>query len=372
MAVYVKLILINVIGDLINAQAIAVILLNAAADRSTINSTARRSESGLKAPAVRHHIRKLKGKGALIAEQINKLLLQQTRTLLKPGKPYEFAIDTNEKEIYTKKKEKYIVKSKAKNGTCKFVSHATLYAMVGKKRITIAFVRVRKKMSRAEIVRELVGVLQKEGLCIKRLYLDRGFYSVPVVLYLKSLHVNAIVAMPIKGKKKGLKSRLKGRKSYWIIDYEASSNLTGKKQSVSHSVAAIATYQKGRRGKNGLRWYTYTVIGEKISLKRIRETYRGRFGIETSYRIKNQSLGWTTSPMPEMRTLYFGISLLLQNEWISANWFYFRERKRGRPGGKPKLPFGDFLELLIEGCKDVLGRLEKIEVTYWHPGGPFG
>ena len=372
MAVFVKQILIGILGNVINAQAIAIILLNAAADRSTINSTARRSESGLKAPAIRHHVRKLKGKGALIAEQVNRLLLQQTRTLLKPGKPYEFAIDTNEKEIYTPKEAKYIIKSKAKKGTCKFISHATLYAMVGKKRITIAFVRVRKGMSRAEIVRELVGVLQNEGLCIKRLYLDRGFYSVAVVQYFKSLDVNAILAMPIKGKKKGLKSRLKGRKSYWINDYEASSNVTGKKQSVTHSVAAIATYQKGRRGKRGLRWNTFTVIGEQISLKRIRNVYRGRFGIETSYRIKNQSLGWTTSPMPEMRTLYFGISLLLQNEWISVNWFYFRERRRGRPGGKPKLPFGDFLELLIEGCKDVLGRLERIEVIYWHPGGSFG
>jgi hypothetical protein len=369
-SVLVTQILLSVLGNTFNAQDIALIIVNAAANCSTINTIARQSQR--EASQIRYYCRKLKKKGALIVEQINILLLIQTRTLLKTGIPYEFAIDTNEKEIYTPQETEYIIKSKGKNGTNKFVSHATLYAMVGMKRVTIAFIRIRKGLSRAEIVKELVGVLLRENFCIKRLYLDRGFYSVAVVQYLKSLETNAIIAMPIKGKKKGLRSRLKGRKSYWITDYEAISIATGERQSVTHSVAVIATYQMGRRGKRGLRWYTYTVIGEKISLKRIRNVYRGRFGIETSYRIKNQSLAWTTSPLPEIRTLYFGISLLIQNEWISVNWFYFRYRRRGRPSGKPLLQFVDFLELLIEGCKDILGRLDRIEALCWYPEGPFG
>lgn len=360
-------VLLGVLGASFNAKEIALIIANAAANRSTINTIARQSNK--EAAQVRYHLRKLKGKGDLIVRCVNRILLQQALILLKKGVPYEFAIDTNEKEFYTPQEQRYIVKSKAKNGTCKFVSHATLYAMVGNKRVTLAFMRIRKGLSRVEIVRELVGVLQRENFCIKRLYLDRGFYSVMVVRYLKSLDdMNAIIATPIRGEKKGLKSKLRGRKSFWIPDHKASSG----KRSVTHTVAAIATYQKGRRGKRGLRWYAYTVIGERISLNRIRTVYRGRFGIETSYRLKNQSLAWTTSPLPEIRTFYFGVSLLLQNEWVSVNWFYFRERRRGRPKGKPVLTYADFLELLIEGCKDVLGRFKKVEVLCWHPGGPFG
>jgi putative transposase len=351
---------------------VAKVIANVAASCSTVNAVARRKRKGLMAPAIRYHCRKLKGKGEKIEKQANRLLIEQARQVLKKGISYEFVIDNNDKETYIKQEHRYIVKSKAKNGTNKFISHATLYAIVRRKRVTLAFVRLHKGIPRVKIVKKLVKILQKEGYSIKRLYLDRGFYSVDIVNYLQSEQINAIIAMPIKGKKKGLKSRLHGKKSHWIFDYIAHTTQCGKKKNAIHDIAAISTYQRGRRRKNGVRWYTYAVIGEKLSLTRIKEAYRGRFGIETSYRIKNQSLGWTTSPIPEIRSLYFAVALLLQNEWVTVNWYYFRERKRGRPGGKPIFPFEDFLELLLEGCKSFLGRFDRISVVEWRDGGPFG
>jgi putative transposase len=313
----------------------------------------------------------MKSKGFLIERVANRILLELARMILIQGIAYEFAIDTKDKEIYTKRKDPYIIGSKAKNGTHRFVSHATLYVMFGGKRITIAFVRVRKGNTMESITKKLLEVIKNENLTIKRLYFDRGFYSVELIQYLHREKFDALLAMPIRGDKKGLKSKLLGRKSHWIYNHEAKTTKSGKVLSVRHDVAAIVTYKKGKRGKKGVCWYAYAIIGQPISLERIKDAYRGRFGIETSYRIKNQSLGWTTSPEPEIRTLYFAIALIIQNQWVCTNWFYFRECKRGRPKGKPILPFTDFLELLLEGCRDVLGRFNKVKIKYWRKGGPF-
>ena len=370
-AVITHMLLANILGDSSPLKEVANVIANVAGARSTVNAVARRNRNGPKAPAIRYHSRKLKNNGATIEKQANRLLLEQARKVLKKGVRYEFVIDNNDKETYIKKEHEYIVKSKAKNGTNKFVSHATLYAIVRKKRVTLSFLRVVKGMPRVTIIETLVNVLQKEGYCIKRLYLDRGFYSVAIIQFLLAHNINTILAMPLRGDKNGLKSKLRGKKSHWIFDHLAATTSTGKVNAVMHPVAAIATYQKGRRKKNGVRWYVYAVIGDRLSLPRIREVYRGRFGIETSYRIKNQALGWTTSPLPEIRTLYFAVSLLLQNEWVSVNWFYFRARKRGRPSGKPLFPFQDFLELLLEGCKTALGGFDRVRIIEWRDGGPF-
>ena len=353
-------------------EGIAKIIVNAAAYCTTINATSRRGKKGMKAPAIRYHCRKLKGKGGQIEKEANKILCRQARSLLMPGKQYEFAIDENKQETYGKQDNDYIVRSKAQNGTTKFFIHATLYTIAKGKRVTISFMRIKKKMSKVTIVKTLVEVIETEGYGIRRLYLDRGFYSVNVVRYFKSKNFNVVMAMPIRGKKKGLESRLHGKKSHWIEDYEAKTIVSGEKVSVQHRIAAIATYQRNKHGKRGVRWYAYTVIGNHISLERIKNVYRSRFGIETSYRIKNQARGWTTSPLPEIHTLYFAVAFIIQNEWVHINWFYFRDRRRGRPKGKPIFHFEDFLELLLEGCRKVLGRFDKVMVRQWHKGGCYG
>jgi hypothetical protein len=67
------------------------------------------------------------------------------------------------------------------------------------------------------------------------------------------------------------------------------------------------------------------------SLKRIYSTYRGRFGIESSYRQSRQARIFTTSRKPWFRFLIFGLSLILRNLWLEVRWL-LGEPKRGRGG----------------------------------------
>ncbi|MHC4139905.1 MAG: hypothetical protein ACYSR1_08660, partial [Planctomycetota bacterium] len=85
------------------------------------------------------------------------------------------------------------------------------------------------------------------------------------------------------------------------------------------------------------------------SLKRIYSTYRGRFGIESSYRQSRQARIFTTSRKAWFRLLIFGLAMILRNLWIEVRWL-LGEPKRGRGGrkiAKDLLPFPMFLRWLV-------------------------
>jgi hypothetical protein len=69
------------------------------------------------------------------------------------------------------------------------------------------------------------------------------------------------------------------------------------------------------------------------SLKRIYSTYRGRFGIELSYRQSRQARIFTTSRKPWFRLLIFGLSMMLRNLWLEVRWL-LGDPQRGRGGRK--------------------------------------
>jgi IS4 transposase len=84
------------------------------------------------------------------------------------------------------------------------------------------------------------------------------------------------------------------------------------------------------------------------SLKRIYATYRGRFGIESSYRQSLQARVFTTSRQPWYRLLIFGLSMMLRNLWLEVRWLLGDPRRghRGRKIAKGLLPFPMFVRWL--------------------------
>ncbi len=78
------------------------------------------------------------------------------------------------------------------------------------KRFTLALKYI-LNASNLEIVNYFMDVIQSLNLEIKQLYLDKGFCEVEVINYLMERGINAIIALPLRGKT--IKSYLKGRKS---------------------------------------------------------------------------------------------------------------------------------------------------------------
>ena len=63
----------------------------------------------------------------------------------------------------------------------------------------------------------------------------------------------------------------------------------------------------------------------------VKETYRQRFAIETTYRQLHQARIRTSTRDPVRRLLYVGIALILRNVWV---WLHRTVLARPRRGGR--------------------------------------
>ena len=114
-----------------------------------------------------------------------------------------------------------------------------------------------------------------------------------------------------KRKATGLR-RIKQQSAGWY-----SHTMKNKKKEVSISVCV--GYRRHRNRKDGkqvtqkLLFAAWRVHGSPTE---IREQYRKRFGIETSYRQMRQARIYTCTRNPHLRLLFVAISLILRNLWV--------------------------------------------------------
>jgi putative transposase len=160
---------------------------------------------------------------------------------------------------------------------------------------------------------------------IQYLLLDRGFFSVPVIRWLKALNIPFVMPAIIRGKQSGTRQLLKGRQSYATV-YTLNSKLYG---TVDCQMRVVCHYLKGRQGKHGIGYALYVVHRLKIALSALHQCYRERFGIETSYRIKNLCRIRTTTKNPVVRLLFVAIAFILVNLWVYLLWHVLSVTQRG-------------------------------------------
>ncbi len=127
------------------------------------------------------------------------------------------------------------------------------------------------------------------------------------------------------GKAGGINQYLKGQKSKKTTH----TMNKGKDNEVTFPLWVFCKYQKGKRGKHGIEYLAYVVYKVTIGLDYIYQDYRQRFGIESSYRLKNVCRIRTTTKNPIIRLLFVGISFLLVNIWIDILWSKISKTRRG-------------------------------------------
>ncbi len=200
----------------------------------------------------------------------------------------------------------------------------------------------------------LLAELSSLKIKVKRLYLDREFFSIAVIRWLQALDIPLTMPAIRRGKKGGIKQFLKGRKSY-KTNYTMSRT---KEDFVTFELWIICQYKKGKRGQNGIEYYVYVTHKITTSLSHIHQCYRQRFGIESSYRLKNLCRIRTTTKKPTLRLLFVGISFLLVNIWVNLLW---RKISQPRRGGRliyrklfPLKQMLSFLNQAVEGIFEVV------------------
>ena len=98
----------------------------------------------------------------------------------------------------------------------------------------------------------------------------------------------------------------------------------------------------------------------------MRETYRLRFGIETTYRQLHQARIRTCTRDPRLRLLSVGMALILRNVWVWLHWQVLAQRRRGgRRVDTDRLPFRAMLLWLQHWAEQLLGVRDQIRVECW-------
>ena len=121
--------------------------------------------------------------------------------------------------------------------------------------------------------------------------------------------------------------------------------------------------RRGERGKYGREAlvYAYGAGLKPSSYQWVKETYRTRFAIESTYRKLQQARFRTCTPDPLLRLLYVGVALLLRNVWVWLHWEVLSHRRRGgRRIDLAQLTFRGMLLWLQHLAEQVLGVCDHV------------
>ena len=327
-----------------NPKTLFEILVRAASQSESVEQTCNTLDDVPGGNNIRYHLEKLKDLEAL-EHALNEALQSRIPPRIRGGK-HKVAIDLTLIPYYGTPSEAeapYIYRSQAKAGTCSFYAYATVYVISKGKRVTIALHAVRPEETLVHVLTCLLDYVTHLSMIIQRLYLDRGFFSVPVIRWLHACEIPFVMPVIIRGKQGGTRALLTPRRTR-KTQYTMHSPLYGN---VTFQVWVIGTYTKGKYGRHGLEYQAYAVHQVPIRLRGVPNEYRKRFGIESSYRLKNQSRIRTSTKNPVVRLLYMGIAFLLVDLWIYLGWTHIsRPRKGGRLHDPSVFPFKTMLRFL--------------------------
>ncbi len=227
-----------------------------------------------------------------------------------------------------------IYRSQAKSGTSHFHAYATLYVIHRGCRFTVALTAVKGGEPLEEILKRLLRQAAAVGVRCRLLLLDRGFYSVGVIRYLQAARHPFLMPVICRGRKLDDPRGPSGTNVFLTWEKSGFGTYTlhdAHKRPARVSICVKCRYYRGQWRRHGKQRLVYAFWGLKPpSFDWVKETYRQRFAIETTYRQLHQARIRTTRD-PVRRLLHVGIALILRNVWV---WLHRTVLARPRRGGR--------------------------------------
>jgi Transposase DDE domain len=227
-----------------------------------------------------------------------------------------------------------VFRSKAKSGTSHFHAYATAYVLRKGQRFTVALSTVGRSEPLPDILKRLLRTAAKAGVRPRYLLLDRGFCSVEVIRYLQAARHAWLMPLSLRGRKPDHPKGVSGSRQFatWKRSgwgQYTRTNAAGRR--ATFRVCVKCRNRRGERGRRGREALVYAFGGalRPSSYTWVKETYRSRFAIETSYRQLHQARIRTGTRDPLLRLLYVAVALLLRNVWVWLHWEQLAERRRG-------------------------------------------
>jgi hypothetical protein len=258
------------------------------------------------------------------------------------------------------KDDSEVYRSQPKCGTSHFHAYATAYVVRKGQRFTLALTFVTKGEALNAVVQRLLRQTAKAGVKPSRLLLDRGFYSVDVIRYLQAARVPFLMPVVIRGRKANHPLGPGGTRVFRLRKTSGWSQHTlrnARGRTATVSICIKCSNYRGQWNKRGRKTWVYAYWGlQPTSHAWVAETYRLRFGIESSYRQMHQARIRTCTRNPLLRMLYVGIALILRNVWVWLHWEALAHHRRGgRVVDTNQLPFRTMLLWLQHLAESLLG-----------------
>jgi hypothetical protein len=261
------------------------------------------------------------------------------------------AIDLHYVPYYGSKKTPGIIGGQKKQGTSFFHCYATAVFIHRRRRYTVGLLSVTKGLQPHEVVKTLLEQIDSRGLRVGGVVLDAGFDSGETILLLQEQKVSYTV--PLRRKGQGTNRR--------NACYSQPSGTLGTMDWVtekSRKPVQTRVLVWKREGESQAKVYAFGGWGDATAVSESRRAwlgrrrYRERFGIETSYRQKNQSRGWTTSTSAEYRLLLEGLALVLRQVWVYLTQQIARDRGLRPRAWVSALPLVEMLNWLVEDIQN--------------------
>jgi Transposase DDE domain len=266
---------------------------------------------------------------AVLERRLNEVLTGPLPRSMRRRK-WQVAIDWHLSPYYGKpyKCRNELYYGKPRQGTKRFHAYATACIVSRGERYTLALTWVRRHESTVTALRRLIAQIRKIGLKIKCFLLDRAFFNVPVVELLQEEEIPFLMPVMFRGRRP--KKRRQATGLHWIKQQAAGwykHTMKNRKRQVT--VRVCVGYRRHRNRKDGkqarqkLLFAAWRVYGSPTE---IRERYRKRFGIETSYRQMRQARIYTCTRNPHLRLLFVAVALILRNLWV---WIHHTQLAEG-------------------------------------------
>jgi hypothetical protein len=271
--------------------------------------------------------------------------------------PYHGQPLVNLREVY---------RSQAKSGTSHFHAYATAYVNHQGQRLTLAFTAVQRGEKLHAVVQRLLRRLSALGIRTALVLLDRGFWGVAVVRYLQAARYPFLMPVVLRGRKADHPEGPSGTRLFALRKrggFGAYTLTSGDGRTAARvSIGVHCRNYRGQWGRRGRQALVYAFGGiAPASTAWVRETYRTRFAIESSYRQLHQCRARTSSRDPLVRLLLVGVALVLRNVWVWLHYAVLATPRRGRwKLNLDLLPLKDLLLWLLHQAEHELGWCDEI------------
>ncbi len=245
-------------------------------------------------------------------------------------RPRTMAIDYHCRPFYGDKKTKGTTRGKAKAGTKTFFTHATMILIRKGQTFTVAMTPVAAGEEQTDVLDRLLRQVQARGLQIKRLLLDREFYSATTHRWLQQKEIPFVMPMIRRGKSKATKDQCTGTAQFFVArrrgwstyQYTGRPRRKGRKQpGVTVTIDVCMVPKRTHQSRRTQGPLVFACWRTTASPAQVRQLYRKRFRIETSYRQLGECLAKTCSTNSVFRLLLILIALAMRNLWV---WLHYR------------------------------------------------